>query len=102
MLIQQTMDQLYAMKLHGLAEAWQEQQQQPQSVDLDFDERFALLIERQWLWKENRALVARLKYAGLRHDACLENIDFRHPRGLKRATINQLAAATGSATAAIA
>ena len=92
MLIQQTMDQLYAMKLHGLAAAWQEQQQQPQSVDLDFDERFALLIERQWLWKENRALVARLKYAGLRHDACLENIDFRHPRGLQRATINQLAA----------
>lgn len=92
MLTQQTMDQLYAMKLHGLAEAWQEQQQQPGSVDLDFDERLAMLIERQWLWKENRALVARLKYAGLRHDACLENIDFRHPRGLKRATINQLAA----------
>jgi DNA replication protein DnaC len=92
MLTQQTLDQLYAMKLHGLAEAWQEQHQQPGSIDLDFDERLALLVERQWLWKENRALAARLKYAGLRHDACLENIDFRHPRGLKRAIINQLAA----------
>lgn len=91
MLTQQTMDKLYAMKLHGLADAWQEQRQQTHTNDLNFDERLALLVERQWLWKENRALATRLKYAGLRHDACMENIDFRHPRGLQRATINQLA-----------
>lgn len=79
------------MRLHGMADAWQEQQQQPRAADLSFDERLAMLVDRQWLWKENRALATRLKYAGLRHDACLENIDFRHPRGLQRAVINQLA-----------
>ena len=81
----------HAMKLNGLAEAWLEQQQQPQSGDLSFDERLAMLVERQWIWKENRALVTRLKFAQLKQSACLEDIDYRHPRGLKRAVVEQLA-----------
>ena len=91
MLAEPTLEKLYAMKLNGLAEAWQEQQQQPQSSDLSFDERLAMLVERQWIWKENRALVTRLKFAQLKQSACLEDIDYRHPRGLKRAAVEQLA-----------
>ena len=91
MLTEQTMEKLYAMKLNGFAEAWNEQRQQPQSNDLNFDDRLAFLVDRQWIWKENRALITRLKYAKLRQNACLEDIDFRHPRGLKRATLDQLA-----------
>jgi DNA replication protein DnaC len=91
MLIEQTLDKLYTLKLHGIAEAWQEQRQQPHSAELSFDDRLGLLVERQWLWKENRALATRLQYAGLKQDACLEAIDFRHPRGLHRATVDQLA-----------
>jgi len=91
MLNEQTMEKLYAMKLNGMAEAWEEQRQQPHSADLNFDERLAFLVERQWIWKENRALVTRLNYARLRQSACVEDIDFRHPRGLKRATVDQLA-----------
>lgn len=85
------MEKLYAMKLNGLAQAYEEQHQQPQSADLSFDERLALLVERQWIWKENRALATRLTYARLKQSGCVEDIDFRHPRGLKRATIDQLA-----------
>ena len=91
MLTEQTIEKLYAMKLNGMAEAWTEQRQQPQSNDLNFDDRLAFLVDRQWIWKENRALITRLKYAKLRQNACLEDIDFRHPRGLKRATLDQLA-----------
>ena len=80
-----------AWEVANLAEAWQEQQQQPQSSDLSFDERLAMLVERQWIWKENRALVTRLKFAQLKQSACLEDIDYRHPRGLKRAAVEQLA-----------
>ena len=80
------------MKLNGLAEAWLEQQQHPHSSDLSFDERLGMLTERQWLWKENRALVTRLKFAQLRQSACLEDIDYRHSRALKRAVVEQLAA----------
>jgi DNA replication protein DnaC len=91
MLPEQTMEKLYAMKLNGVADAWEEQRQQPHSSDLSFDDRLAILVERQWIWKENRALATRLQYAHLKQTACLEDIDFRHPRGLKRAAIDQLA-----------
>ena len=92
MLPEQTLDKLYAMKLTGMAEAWNEHRQQPHSADLSFDDRLGLLVERQWLWKENRALATRLQYARLKQAACLEDVDFRHPRGLKRAAVDQLAA----------
>ena len=91
MLPEQTMDKLYAMKLNGMAEAWDEQRQQPHSADLSFDDRLTLLVERQWIWKENRALATRLQFARLKQAACLEDVDFRHPRGLKRAVVDQLA-----------
>ena len=57
------------------------------------EERLALLVERQWLWRENRALAARLHHAQLKVAASLEDIDYRHPRGLKRSQIEQLRAA---------
>ncbi len=91
MVFQQTLEKLHALKLEGLAQAYHEQQQQPHSADLSFDERLALLVERQWLWKENRALTTRLQYAHLKQSAALEDIDFRTPRGLQRTTIDQLA-----------
>jgi len=92
MLHTQTMDQLQALRLEGMAQALEEQRRQPELSQLDFEDRLALLVERQWLWRENRALAARLHYAQLKLAASLEDIDYRHPRGLKRAHIDQLRA----------
>jgi DNA replication protein DnaC len=91
MLDEQTMTKLYDMKLNGMAEAYEEQRTQSRLEDLSFEERFAMLVERQWIWKENRALTRRLAYAKLKHPACIEDLDFRASRGLKRSQINQLA-----------
>jgi len=91
MLNEQTMSKLLTMKLNGMAEAYEEQRTQARMIDLSFEERFALLVERQWLWKENRSLAARLSYAQLKEKACLEDVDFREARGLKRAILDQLA-----------
>lgn len=88
---EQTVEKLYAMKLNGMAEAYDEQQRQPASVELSFDERFGMLVERQWIWKENRALQTRLQFAGFKLAASLEEIDYRHARGLQRSVIEQLA-----------
>jgi len=88
----QTMDKLTALRLEGMAQALEEQRRQADISQLDFEERFALLVERQWLWRENRALAARLHHAQLKVAASLEDIDYRHPRGLKRAQIEQLRA----------
>ena len=87
---EQTLSKLYAMKLNGLADAYEEQQKQPKINELSFNERFSMLVERQWLWKENRALQNRLTYAQLKEQACLEDLDFRESRGLKRSVIEQL------------
>jgi DNA replication protein DnaC len=92
MLNHQTMDKLMALRLEGMAQALEEQRRQTDVSQLDFEERLALLVERQWLWRENRALGARLHHAQLKVAASLEDIDYRHPRGLKRAQIEQLRA----------
>jgi DNA replication protein DnaC len=92
MLSNQTLDKLYAMRLDGMAQALEEQRRQADMSDLDFEDRLGLLVERQWLWKENRALATRIQYAGFKMTAAVENIDYQHPRGLKRAQIEQLRA----------
>jgi DNA replication protein DnaC len=92
MLLTQTLEKLRAMRLEGMAEALEEQRGQTDISQLDFESRLGLLVERQWLWKENRAVAARLHYAQLKMAAALEDIDYRQPRGLKRAQIDQLRA----------
>lgn len=91
MLNEQTKSKLYAMKLHGMATAYEEQCQQPRMAELSFDERLGLLVDRQWTWREDRALKSRLCQAKFKLSACLEDIDFRTVRGLKRAQLEQLA-----------
>jgi len=91
MLNEQTLSKLLAMKLNGMAEAYEEQRTQARAAELPFEDRLALLVERQWLWKENRSLAARLHYAQLKDPACLEDVDFREARGLKRSVLDQLA-----------
>ena len=84
MLLQPTLERLYAMRLNGMAEALRRQLEDAEMAGLSFQERFALLVESQWTWKESRALTRRLALAKLKQPACLEDIDFRQPRGLER------------------
>jgi len=90
MLNEPTMTKLYEMKLSGMAEAYEEQRASSTIAELSFEERFAMLVERQWIWKENRALTRRLTYARLKQAAALEDLDFRNSRGLRRTQIEQL------------
>jgi DNA replication protein DnaC len=87
MLNQQTLEKLHALRLHGMAEAFRAQSEQAGITELSFEERFALLVDQQWNWRQNRALERRLAKAKLRHRASVEDIDFRSPRGLDRALV---------------
>ena len=91
MLYEQTVGKLQGMKLFGMLEALDEQRRQARSADLGFEDRLALLVERQWIWKENRSLATRLQHARFKIQACVEDIDYRHPRGLQRSVIESLA-----------
>jgi DNA replication protein DnaC len=92
MLYTQTVDKLQTLRLEGMVEALEEQRRQSDITQLDFEDRLALLVERQWLWKENRGLAIRLKNAQFKINASLEDLDYRSSRGLKRAQIEQLRA----------
>lgn len=89
MLHNPTLDKLRSLKLTGMADAFAEQLQSP-LPELDFENRLGLLIEREWLLRENRRLKRRLQHAKLQQNACMEDIDFKHPRGLNKAVILEL------------
>jgi hypothetical protein len=85
MLNQQTIEKLYAMRMRGMAEASTQQQEEPETTQLSLEERFALLVDRQWNWRQNRALERRLQ-----GPTCMEDIDFRAARGLDRQVVRSL------------
>ena len=91
MLHQPTLDKLQELKLTGMLRAYQEQGQLPDCQALSFEERLGLLVDRELTERANRRLATRLRFARLRQEACLEDVDFRHPRGLERSLLLALA-----------
>lgn len=90
MLIQQTREHLHTLRLTGMLQALEEQLSQPAMAELSFEERFAILVDREVLYRENRRLERLLKGAKLRVEACVEDIDYRHPRGLEKSRMASL------------
>lgn len=82
--MQQTLEQLKDLKLNGFVEAWQEQHAQPTYHDLSFDERLSLLVEREYLRRQQQRRQRRLKQAKLFIGAAIADVDFDVPRGLKK------------------
>lgn len=92
MLTEQTIDKMNALKLTAMRQAFEQQLAQPATHDLPFEERLALLLDRELLARENRRLTRLLQLAKLRiPGACIEDLDYRHPRGLQRSQMAQLA-----------
>jgi DNA replication protein DnaC len=87
MLTHPTYEKLRAMKLHGMATALQEQDQQPVYHPMSFDERLGLLVDREMTDRASRQLDIRLRKARLRQNAAYEDIDFAKARGLDRSLI---------------
>ena len=91
MLSHQTVERLKELKLDGMAQAFLEQIQQAAANELSFEERLGMMVDREITTRENRRLEKLLKSAKLRQEACVEDIDFHHPRGLEKAkTMSQI------------
>ena len=91
MLMHPTRDKLQTLKLSGMYHAFVEQLQMTDIATLSFEERFGLLVDRELTERDNRRLTTRLRQAKLRQTACIEDIDYRHPRGLDKAVMARLA-----------
>ena len=57
MLLQPTIDKMLTMKMNGMVEALDEQRKSADTTTWSFEDRLAMLVERQWLWKENEVYV---------------------------------------------
>lgn len=90
MLQEPMMEKLTAMRLLGMVDALKAQEQDPAARELSFLERLGLLVDQQWIWRENQALARRL-YAAKLKGACVEDIDYRAARGLDKSVIRALA-----------
>src|SRR5688500_18954310 len=73
-----------------MAEAFRQQQESADLQRLGFEARLGLLIDRQWTWRESRALDRRLRNGRLQGPACIEDIDYRTARGLDRQLVRSL------------
>jgi len=91
MLTHPTLDKLHALRLQGMAQAFEEQLRTPGIEDLSAEERLGLLIDRELAWRETRRLATRLRNAKLRHGESHEDIDYRYPRGLDKPLLMKLA-----------
>jgi DNA replication protein DnaC len=89
---EETYDKLIGMKLHGLAQAFRDYLAEPARGDaLTYTERFGMMIDREWTERQTRRLKLRLAKSRLRETACIEDIDYKHPRGLDRSVVQRLA-----------
>lgn len=92
MLTEPTLDKLKTLKLDAMAEAWTTQHKDAEVSRLSFDERLGLLVDAEWLHRENKRLERCMKEARLKlSSACVEDIDYAARRDLDRSLIRQLA-----------
>ena len=91
MLPHPTLDKLDQLRFQGMAGALREQLASPEVEGLTFLERLGLLIDREMTEREDRRLKSRLRRAGLRQQAAMEDLDYRAARGLDRPLMLQLA-----------
>lgn len=91
MLTHPTVEKLESIRLTGMALALREQLEMDDINDLSFEERLGLLVDREAVYRENRRLKSRLKKAKLRHNASIEDIDYKTPRNLDKSVVVKLA-----------
>jgi DNA replication protein DnaC len=92
MLTHPTHERLIALGLTGMAKALEEQRRQGDLAALDFEERLALMIDRETIERENKRLASRLKVARLRQSAVVEDVNLKVSRSLDKALFAKLVA----------
>ncbi|MEW5980363.1 MAG: IS21-like element helper ATPase IstB [Acidobacteriota bacterium] len=91
MIAEETLEKMRRMKLTGMADALERQAAQPETASLSFEDRLGLLIDQEWLYRENRKLGYRLGRARLRvQEASVEKIDYSVPRRLNKGQVLRL------------
>src|SRR5690606_28120040 len=88
---EQTFEKLTTLQLHGMVEALQRFTEKGTSTDVSPTDLVGILADAESAHRDNRKLQLRLKNAKLRQQACIEDVDYRHPRGLSKTLLLDLA-----------
>ena len=91
MLHEQTHRKLMEMKMYGLAASFEQYLDGGGEEQLSFADRLGLMVDREWTERQDRQLKRRIGAAKLREPACLEDVNWRHPRNLDRSVVERLA-----------
>ncbi len=91
MLLHPTLEKLTTLRFTGMVAALDEQMQMSSLDDMSFEERLGILLDREIAVRQTKRMNTRLRKAKLRQDSCIEDIDFRHPRGLDKSLVLRLA-----------
>lgn len=89
MLKNQTIEKLRDMKLKAMAQMLSETE--PELLSLSFEERFGLMVEKEWTAKKNSKIKRLLRSATLGQDACIEDIDYQADRNINKQSVLELA-----------
>jgi len=90
MLVEQTLDKLNSMRLLGMAAFLRVWLGDPKQRDISALDLIGLLADAEWMERENKRLTQRLRSARLKQQACLEDVDYTHARGLTKSTLQEL------------
>ena len=94
MLTHPILDQLTQLGLSGMVQGFAEIEASGEGATLTHADWLGLLVDREVTHRRDKRLAARLRYARLRHNAVVEDVDYRVPRGLDRALFRRLADGT--------
>jgi DNA replication protein DnaC len=86
-----TLDLLHDLGLHGMAKGFRDMADNPESAALGHAEWLGILLERESTLRQQKRFESRAKTAKLRHQAAIEDVDYRTPRGLDRSVFLKLA-----------
>jgi DNA replication protein DnaC len=86
-----TLDLLHDLGLHGMAKGFRDMADNPESAALGHAEWLGILLERESTLRQQKRFESRAKTAKLRHQAAVEDVDYRTPRGLDRKMFLKLA-----------
>ena len=92
MINEETLRQLTEMKLYAFSQCFQEHLDSTEQDELTFEERLSFMVDREWSDRQERRLNRRLRAAKLREEASVEDINYRHPRGLDKSVMQRLIA----------
>jgi len=87
---QQTIDKLNWIKVCTMAEEYRKQTQNPEISSLSFDERFGLLVDSEWVARQNKRLANLVRKAGMKYNCAIEEIIYSPDRNIDRNTMMQL------------